>query len=335
MNQGLKPEFWRHKRVLVTGGSGFLGSHIAERLTALGANVTIPRRSKYNFTQFDQAKMCLQTYQPQMVIHSAAYYGGLGITMAEPGRIFLDNLLLGINTLEASRLAGVRKFVTVGTACSYPGYLENSLKESDLWAGPVHDSVAAYGMVKKILAIGGDAYRKQYNFSSIHLIPSNLYGPRDCYAEYRSHVVAALIKKFCEAHSRAENVEVWGTGNAIREFLFVEDCAEGILLAAQNYDQPEPLNLGTGMGTSIRQLSEHLCSILSFKGKVQWDCSRPDGQLKKILDITKMKDALGWTPPTSLRKGLEKTVHWYQTTQMNSGSRPPTRRDLTPTEQTV
>lgn len=306
--------YWRHKQVLVTGGAGFLGRYLVERLTHYGAKVVVPRKREFNFIHMELAKKCLEQYKPQIVIHSAAYYGGLGITLAEPGKIFFENLVMGTNLMEAARLQGIQKFVSIGTACSYPGHLENSLKESDLWAGPLHDSVVAYGSVKKMLAIQGLAYKRQFGFHSIHLIPSNLYGPFDCFDDYRSHVVGALIRKFCQSHVQDKEVTVWGTGCAIREFLFVEDCADGIVLACEKYDDITPLNIGTGIGTSIQTLVETITSSLHFKNHVIWDRSKPDGQGVKVLDIQKMKAALHWSPRTTLRNGISKTIQWYHAT---------------------
>lgn len=310
--------YWRRKQVLVTGGAGFLGRYLVERLTHYGAEVVVPRKREFNFIHMELARKCLEQYKPQIVIHSAAYYGGLGITLAEPGKIFFENLVMGTNLMEAARLQGIQKFVSVGTACSYPGHLENSLKESDLWAGPLHDSVVAYGSVKKMLAIQGLAYKRQFGFHSIHLIPSNLYGPFDCFDDYRSHVVGALIRKFCEANARCKEVTVWGTGTAIREFLFVEDCADGIVLACEKYDDITPLNIGTGIGTSIQTLVETITSSLHFKNRVIWDESKPDGQRVKILDIQKMKAALHWSPRTTLRNGISKTIQWYNATEIQT-----------------
>jgi GDP-L-fucose synthase len=312
--------FWRGKVVLVTGGAGFLGRHISQRLKDAGADVIVPRKSQFNFTSTESTLKCFSTHKPEIVIHSAAYYGGLGITMAEPGKIYFENLMMGANLMEAARLSNVQKFVSVGTACSYPGHLVDHLKETDLWAGALHDSVVAYGSVKKMLAIQGLAYKKQYDFNSIHLIPSNLYGPYDCYDDYRSHVVGALIKRFCDAHLKHEDVKVWGSGVAIREFLFIEDCADGILLAAEKYDDITPLNIGNGVGTSIRELVETIVSTLNFKGQVIWDRDKPDGQLVKILDTTKMSAALGWTPQTALKAGIKRSVEWYQKNYLHPSS---------------
>src|SRR5437868_2680864 len=305
-------DFWKHKRVVVTGGAGFLGSHVVELLEKLGANVVIPRRKEYDLTTLEAALRCLQKFEPQVVIHSAAYYGGIGFNQLYPGKIFYENLVMGANVMEASRRAGVKKFVAIGTACSYPGYLEGELKEENLWDGPPHDSVINYGLTKKMMAVQGWAYKKQYDFDAIHLILTNLYGPRDTFQIERSHVVSALIKKFVDAKQEGHpEVEVWGTGKPIREFLYVEDCAEAIVLAAEYCHDSAPLNIGCGEGTSIRELVEHIQRITGWEGKLRWNTSKPDGQEKKILNVARMKAVLKWQPPTSLPQGLEKTIQWY------------------------
>ncbi|MBI1862042.1 MAG: NAD-dependent epimerase/dehydratase family protein [Deltaproteobacteria bacterium] len=304
--------FWKNKRVLVTGGSGFLGRHIVERLKDYGATLITPRRTETNLSDFGATLKCFLENRPDLVFHSAAYYGGLGITLKEPGTIYFNNMLMSTNVMEAARLTQVKKFIAVGTACSYPGHLTGAMKESDFWSGPLHDSVTAYGGVKKMMHIQAMAYKKQYGFNAIHLLPTNLYGPYDAFDAYRSHVVGALVAKFCEAHARNEDVMVWGTGAPIREFLYVDDCADGIVLAAERYNDVSPLNIGTGVGTTIRQLVEDLCHTLNFKNKVIWDASKPDGQMAKTLDIAKMKATLDWVPRTGLRDGLKKTIAWYQ-----------------------
>jgi GDP-L-fucose synthase len=304
--------FWNDKKVLVTGGSGFLGRQITRRLAEAGARVIAPKKAQYDLIHFEQAIGCVSEARPDVVIHSAAYYGGLGITIAEPGRIFFENLVMGANLMEASRRYHVGKVVTIGTACAYPGHLESGMKETELWSGPLHDTVVSYGSVKKMLAIQGLAYRKQYDFNSIHLIPANLYGPNDCFDEYRSHVVGALIRKFVEAYRRNESVSIWGTGTPVREFLYVEDCADGVLRAAEHYEDTLPLNLGTGVGTTIRELVLTIAEALNFRGEIRWDKQKPDGQKAKTLDISRMKERLHWTPPTALAAGLKKTLEWYQ-----------------------
>jgi GDP-L-fucose synthase len=222
---------------------------------------------------------------------------------------------MGANLMEAARLARVGKVVNIGTACSYPGYLEGHLKEDDLWSGPCHQSVVNYGLTKKMLAVQGQAYKKQYGLDSIHLILTNLYGPGDSYNPDRSHVVAALVRKWVEAKlAHAPEIEVWGTGKPVREFIYVEDCADGILLAAEQYnDVAMPLNIGTGIGTSIRELVETINEVTGYKGKLRWNTDKPDGAAFKVLDVTRMREQLGgWQPPTSLRDGLRKTIDWYQ-----------------------
>lgn len=304
--------FWKNRKVLVTGGTGFLGRHIVERLARLGASITVPRRANYNFVSLGQTLRCFLEHKPEIVFHSAAYYGGLGITLSEPGTIYYNNLVMGANVMEAARLTEVRKFISVGTACGYPGNLSGAMKETDFWSGPLHDSVTAYGGVKKMMHIQGVAYKKQFGFNSIHLVPTNLYGPYDAFDDYRSHVVGALVKKFCDAHAEETDVMVWGSGKPIREFLYVDDCADGIVLAAEKYEDTSPLNIGTGVGTSIQQLVEDLCYVLNFRGKVIWDASKPDGQMAKTLDVAKMKAMLDWVPRVALREGLRRTIEWYQ-----------------------
>lgn len=304
--------FWKGKRVVVTGGAGFLGRQIVCRLQAQGASVSVPRKSEVDLVDFQATVRYLESSRPQVVFHCAAYYGGIWINKLHPGRIFYENLVMGAHTMEASRMSGVEKFVGIGTACSYPGYLEGDLKESDLWNGLPHESVVNYGLTKKMMAIQGWAYRKEYSFPSIHLILTNLYGPWDCYTPTRSHVVAALIRKFVEAWlSGAPEVEIWGTGSPVREFLYVDDCAEGILLAAEKYDDSEVLNIGTGKGTSIRELAERIHRTSGFRGALRWNPEKPDGQAYKVLDVWRMKAVLGWEPPTPLEKGLQTTIAWY------------------------
>ncbi len=304
--------FWKGKRVVVTGGAGFLGTPLVSRLRASGAEVSVPRKKSVDLTDFPATRAYLQQVKPQVVIHGAAYYGGIWINQVYPGRIFYENLIMGAHVMEASRLAGVEKFVGIGTACSYPGYLQGDLKETDLWNGLPHETVVNYGLTKKMMAIQGWAYRKQYNFASIHVVLTNLYGPGDCYHPNRSHVVAALIRKFVEARlAGAAEVEVWGTGKPVREFLYVDDCAQGILLAAEKYDDAAALNIGTGRGTSIRELAELIHDCSGFQGSLRWNSEKPDGQAYKVLDVSAMEKALAWRPRTPLEDGLRSTVDWY------------------------
>ncbi|MBN2301776.1 MAG: GDP-L-fucose synthase [Lentisphaerae bacterium] len=314
--------FWENKSVLVTGGAGFLGQHMVQRLEKMGAHVFVPRRKDYDLTVLEACVQCMRDAAPQIVIHSAAYYGGIWINQLYPGKIYYENLVMGANVMEAARLAKVEKFVAIGTACSYPGYLEGELSETNLWDGPLHESVVNYGMTKKMMAVQAMAYKKQYNFNAIHLILTNLYGPGDTYNPDRSHVPAALIRKFVEAKlANARSVEVWGSGAPIREFLYVEDCADAILKAAELYNNLAPMNIGPGKGTSIRELAETIQSVSGFNGKIEWNRSKPDGQMKKVLNVSRMKQILKWEPPTSLRNGLEKTILWYEANKKAADAR--------------
>ncbi len=306
---------WAGKLVTVTGGAGFLGQHIVKRLTDAGASVFVPRQKDYNLTALDSCLRCLLEHPCDILFHTAAYYGGIGINVSEPAYLYYRNLMMGANLMEAARLVNLENIINIGTACSYPGFLEGDLKEDDLWAGPCHPSVINYGLTKKMLAVQANAYKRQFGLNSIHLILTNLYGPGDSYNPERSHVVAALVRKWVEADlDNKPEIEVWGTGKPVREFIYVEDCADAIVLAAENYtDSSTPLNIGTGIGTTIRELVETLNDVTGYKGHLNWNADKPDGTMRKVLDVTKMKAALGgWSPPTSLRKGLEQTVSWYR-----------------------
>jgi len=299
-----------------------LGSQIVDRLRQFDCDVFVPRKAQYDFINFDNCMSCFREHPADIVFHGAAYYGGIWINQLYPARIYYENLVMGANLFEASRLTDVQKFVAIGTACSYPGYLEGELKEENLWDGIPHETVVNYGLTKKMMAIQGWAYKKQYGFNSIHLILTNLYGPRDSYNPDRSHVVAALIRKWVEAKTTgAAEVEVWGTGKPVREFLYVEDCAEAAVRAAESYNDTAPLNIGTGIGTSIRELAETINDTVGFNGKMMWNTSKPDGQMKKILDVTRMKEILKWQPPTSLRDGLRRTIDWYATNKKDADLR--------------
>jgi GDP-L-fucose synthase len=266
----------------------------------------------------------LERERPERVIHSAAYYGGLGINGVEPATIYFRNIMMGANLFEAARhVDAIRKIVVVGTACSYPGRLENLMREEDFWAGPVHGSVENYGLTKKIMSVQGRAYHKQFGLASIHLVLTNLYGPWDSYNPHRSHVVAALVRKFVEAkRAGAPDVRLWGTGSPVREFLYVEDCAEAILEAGDVYtDLDQPLNIGTGIGTSIRELAETIRDLTGFRGALVWESDKPDGQAMKILDPARARATLVWRPTHSLRDGLARTIAWYDANKAAADAR--------------
>ena len=315
-------DFWADKRVVLTGGSGFLGSQLASRLRGRVKELGLPRSADYNLVRIEDCERCMRDFRPDVVIHGAAFYGGIWINQLYPGRIYYENLVMGANVMEAARLAGVGKVVQIGTACSYPGYLENLLKEENFWDGAPHETVWNYGLTKKMMSVQGWAYKKQYGMDSIHLILTNLYGPGDSYNPDRSHVAAALVRKFVEAVLEGRpTVEVWGTGKPVREFMYVEDCAEAILLAAARYDDLTPMNIAPGEGVSIRELAALLRDVTGFGGEMTWNTSKPDGQMVKVLDATRMKSRLHWTPPTSLREGLTRTVAWYRANKAEADKR--------------
>jgi nucleoside-diphosphate-sugar epimerase len=307
-------DFFSGKTVLVTGGAGFLGSYIVERLTERGAEVFVPRRAQYDLADRLQVEHCFVDAKPQIVIHCAAFYGGMRMHELYPAKIYYENLVMGAHLMEVARLSGVEKFVSAGTDCSYPGYLNKDvLSEDDLWNGAPHETALDYGLAKKALAIQGWAYRKQYDFHAIHVILTNMYGPRDAFHPDKSHVVAALIRKFIEAKRADKNsVEVWGSGKPTRNFLYVEDAADGLLLATEKYDDTAPMNVTTDGGSTVRELAETIAKLTGFSGRLEYNTTRPDGQMKKILDVSRMKQVLGWAPQTSLEDGLRKTIRWYE-----------------------
>lgn len=301
------------KKVLVTGGAGFLGSHIVEILNERDCTCLAPRRVEVDFVNQAATFAYLEKVRPDVVIHCAAYYGGMVIHERHPAKIYYENLVMGAHLMEAAYRSSVGKFVTIGSDCAYPGYLQKEiLTEDDLWSGIPHKTALDYGIVKRILSVGAWAYRKEYGLNSIYLIPTNMYGPRDNYDFESSHVVGALVRRFVEARtSNASTVEVWGSGAPTRSFLFVEDAAEGIILATDEYNDVAPMNLTTVNGNTIRELAETIKEVSGYHGKIVWNTSRPDGQLKKILDVAKMKRTLNWQPHYSLREGLKKTIDWY------------------------
>ncbi len=306
--------FWDKKRVVVTGGAGFLGSHVVNKLKVLNVSeIIIPRSKDYDLRIPDACAEIVKG--ADIVIHLAAVVGGIGYNREIPGTMFYDNILMGTHMMEESRKAGVDKFVAIGTICAYPKYAPVPFKEEDLWNGYPEETNAPYGLAKKMMLVQSQAYRQQYNFNSIFLLPVNLYGPGDNFNPKSSHVMPALIKKFVDAKSSgAVEVTVWGTGKATREFLYVEDAVEGILLAAEKYDDSAPINLGSGFEISIKDLTEKIKHISGYTGEIVWDTSKPDGQPRRKLDVSKAKEEFGFIAKTDFDQGLSKTIDWYKST---------------------
>jgi len=299
-------------KILVTGGRGFLGSHLAERIRANGLEPVAPAREEYDLTRPDDTERLFRATEPEVVFHLAAEVGGIGANRANPGRYWYANLAMGMNLLEQSRITGVRKLVLLGTVCSYPKNTPVPFREDDLWNGFPEETNAPYGIAKKALLTGAQAYREQYDLNAIYLVPVNLYGPRDDFDLETSHVIPAMIRKMVEGASRREErIELWGDGTPTREFLFVEDCAEGIWAASQRYDGAEPINLGSGEEISIRNLAELIAELTNFDGEIAWDTSRPGGQPRRQLDTTRAEHLFGFRARTPLRLGLERTIAWY------------------------
>ena len=298
--------------VLVTGGGGFLGSHLVERLRAGGIEPFVPRRKNYDLTEASGVERLFADARPELVFHLAAEVGGIGANRVNPGRFWYANLTMGSHVLEQSRRAGVGKLVLVGTICSYPKFAPVPFREEDLWSGYPEETNAPYGVAKKALLVGAQAYREQYGLNVIYLLPVNLYGPGDNFDLETSHVIPALIRKMIEAREAGENeVVLWGDGSPTREFLFVEDCAEGLLLAAEHYDEAGPVNLGTGKDLPIRELAALVAEATGYEGEIVWDPSRPNGQPRRRLDVSSAERLFGFRARTTLEEGLERTVAWY------------------------
>ncbi len=312
-------DFWKNKKVLVTGGAGFLGSHVIEQLLIRGApkeNIFVPRSAEFDLRE---KEICQKIVQGQdIVIHLAAKVGGIGFNQKYPAELFYDNLTMGVQLMEAARLTGVKKFVTVGTICAYPKFTPIPFREEDLWNGYPEETNAPYGLAKKMMLVQAQAYRTQYGFNAIYLLPVNLYGPRDNFNPESSHVIPALIKKVYEAKIAGQNyIEVWGTGKASREFLYVEDAARGIVLAAEKYDKGEPVNLGAGIEITIKDLAELICQLMNFNGEIRWDASKPDGQPRGSLDVSRAEKEFGFRAKVPFEEGLKKTIEWYIAQQKN------------------
>lgn len=304
--------FWKSRRVVVTGGNGFLGRVVVRLLRDAGAQVAAPRKADFDLTQPGTAEAMLDTYRPTHVIHLAARVGGIGYNQAAPAPLYLDNLLMGTHVIEASRHAGVEKTVLLGTVCSYPKFTPVPFRESSFWDGYPEETNAPYGIAKKALLIHAQVNAAQYGQRFAYLIPTNLFGPGDKFHPDVSHVIPALIKKCVEAkESGTDKVHVWGTGTASREYLYVDDAAAAIVLAAEVHDSPEPLNLGTNREITIRETVETIAEVVGFTGDLVWDATKPDGQPRRRVDAGRAEQALGWTAQTDFREGLAATVDWY------------------------
>ncbi|HEX8475871.1 MAG TPA: GDP-L-fucose synthase [Pyrinomonadaceae bacterium] len=303
-----------YRRVTVTGGAGFLGRYVVERLKDIpGVEVAVPRSSDYNLVEGADVVRMLETNEPEMVIHLAAVVGGIGYNQKNPGRFLYENLMMGTQLIEQSRVRGVRKFVALGTVCAYPKFTPVPFKEDDLWNGYPEETNAPYGLAKKMMLAQAQAYREQYGFNGIFLLPSNLYGPGDNFDLETSHVIPALIRK-CVTARRAglPFIEAWGSGEVSREFLYVEDCAEGIIRAAALYDESLPVNLGNGREVVIRDLVETIVRLTRFEGEIRWQTSKPNGQPRRQLDTTRAAEKFGFRAATSLEDGLRRTIDWYE-----------------------
>ncbi len=303
------------KRIVVTGGAGFVGAKVVARLQRQGCrDIFVPRSAQYNLVHMEAVKTLYADARPDIVIHLAGRVGGIGANMKNPASFFYDNLMMGVQLMEQARLSGVEKFVAIGTICAYPKFAQVPFREDDLWSGYPEETNAPYGLAKKMLLVQSQAYRQEYGFNSIYLLPVNLYGPGENFDLESSHVIPALIRKVMEAKDRGDRrVGAWGTGKATREFLYVEDAAEGIILATEKYDKPEPVNLGAGFEISIRELYEMVCELVGFDGAVEWDASRPDGQPRRCLDTSRAKREFGFEASVAFREGLKRTIEWYRT----------------------
>ena len=301
------------KRIVVTGGAGFLGSHLVEKLRQKGcSDVFVPRSAQYDLTKREAVIAMLDDFKPELIIHLAAVVGGIGANQENPGRFFYDNLMMGAQLMEESRLYGLEKFVAIGTICAYPKFTPVPFKEEDIWDGYPEETNAPYGLAKKMMLVQSQAYREQYGFNSIYLLPVNLYGPRDNFDPASSHVIPAIIKKCVDAIRAGDSsIIAWGTGTATREFLYVDECADAIILATEKYEKSDPVNIGAGYEISIKELTELIVELTGFKGETVWDSTKPDGQPRRSLDTSRAEREFGFKAEMSFRDGLRKTIDWY------------------------
>jgi GDP-L-fucose synthase len=306
--------FWADREVLITGGAGFLGSHVVRKIRQRGCRaLTAPRSRDYDLREKESIVRLFEKTRPGLVVHLAAVVGGIGANRQHPGKFFYDNAIMGLQLMEQARRFGVEKFVAIGTVCAYPKLTSVPFQEAELWNGYPEETNAPYGLAKKMLLVQSQAYRQEYGFNAIYLLPVNLYGPGDNFDPKTSHVIPALIRKCLEAvEARQEAVSVWGTGTASREFLYVEDAAEAIMLAAEHYNDPEPVNVGSGVEIRIKELAELIAELTGFQGRLSWDSTKPDGQPRRCLDTSRAAHAFGFRARTDFRQGLMRTIDWYR-----------------------
>jgi GDP-L-fucose synthase len=313
--------YWTDKRVCVTGGKGFVGSFLVEELERRGAgDVFAVDHAEYDLVEHADVVRMLEASRPDIVIHLAAVVGGIGANMASPGRFFYDNMMMGTLLIEESRKAGVEKFVALGTICAYPKFTPVPFREENLWMGYPEETNAPYGLAKKMALVQCQAYRQQYGFNGIFLLPVNLYGPRDNFEPETSHVIPAMIRKMAEARDSGETVVLWGDGSPTREFLFVEDAARGIALAAERYDGPEPVNLGSGMEISIKDLAHLIARHVGYEGEIAWDTTKPNGQPRRMLDVSRARDWFGFEAKVPFEEGIQRTVEWWGSHRTDTGA---------------
>lgn len=306
--------YWANKRICLTGGAGFLGSFVQEELRRRGAtDIFVPEIAEYNLTRREDILRCLADGRPDIIIHLAAVVGGIGANMQNPGKFYYENAIMGIQLIEEARLAGVGKFVALGTICAYPKFTPIPFREEELWNGYPEETNAPYGLAKKMMLVQLQGYRQQYGYNGIFLLPVNLYGPRDNFHLETSHVIPAMIRKMVTARDEhAQDVVLWGDGSPTREFLYVEDCARGIIAAAEQYDDAEPVNLGSGMEISMRDLAAIIAQHVGFSGNIIWDTSKPNGQPRRCLDVSRAKEYFGWQAAVTFDEGLRRTVAWWE-----------------------